>query len=758
MSILDEVKDLCDRLAAAGWRDRFLAVTNGALDIRQPTATALQTALTSPLPEILRSIPGFEDFCAIASRAVTAGRPAQSLLYHALASPNVHPTDSGEPSQDLDHYPTLEELECLENYIYSLAADQVSLEGNVIAVLAYQYRTANRTAHGRHADIAFSRTGVARVGLTSENYNPSRRCFWPISEASGEGLAVLPARYGLFLARLAKPGAAGAVQGGHTGALDHDYVFPLHKLFAGQECIAGRDISLGFIEFHRNEKLRRIHSLPVSDGGIKLPRGFDMSKPPYLRDSTNAEKMVSLRKIGASCLVVPEPAETLVRTATQVNSSSGREELVHFRVPPITDIRSEDTRYAESTLKIPRVGADRLAPEYVNIRHSLNPEGPPDQPLSDLNGLEEVAFDKAMREGGYFAAHFVDDSCDGVLDASIEGLGEVSIMPAFSLVTAPDFLPLADQAELDADGSVRQSSPLSKGRLPPNLSLPRPSDPSTAAFTNSDRTTTAVVGPPPAGPRLRLERRTNRMISYLPDAASNIFAPGWDTSRSRNELGTFFTSSGLGSPFPEDAKLCSALASFWPAVAPDNGRTFGNERNFNNQVPMLDEELGFHPDHERVRSNAVESYRGWDGEFGPFFEKVGSTDFVNYVAIERSDYVAQALAGHIRVSLTVEIQSQDLIERNLTLEACMRIPPLGFAQTCLVVFRKIEDWVEFGTDLPQLTGGGFLLTFAELQGDRQASSEVLRVRRRVSRRHVCQVSDNGVGYKNGNAPFVFIPA
>ena len=59
---------------------------------------------------------------------------------------------------------------------------------------------------------------------------------------------------------------------------------------------------------------------------------------------------------------------------------------------------------------------------------------------------------------------------------------------------------------------------------------------------------------------------------------------------------------------------------------------------------MLDEELGFHPKHERVKSNQVQSYTGWDGEYGPFFQKVRNKLHVNYVAIERSDYVVHSLA------------------------------------------------------------------------------------------------------------------
>ena len=172
---------------------------------------------------------------------------------------------------------------------------------------------------------------------------------------------------------------------------------------------------------------------------------------------------------------------------------------------------------------------------------------------------------------------------------------------------------------------------------------------------------------------------------------------------------------------------------------------------------MLDEELGFHPNHERVKSGELTSYHGWDGEFGPFFERVGNKLHVNYVAIERSDYVRHALDGKIGVSLTAEVQSEDLIARNNALEisqGTLRIP--GNAVRCLVVFRKVDDWAAFGPGRPELNGEGFLLEFAELsRGNRKTTSELIRVRKEVRKRHICQVGSNGIAYKNGGGSFTF---
>jgi len=312
-------------------------------------------------------------------------------------------------------------------------------------------------------------------------------------------------------------------------------------------------------------------------------------------------------------------------------------------------------------------------------------------------------------------------------------------------VTAPDFFPLADQIELVRDPSIGRTEPLSFGRLPANPTLPGFVLPAGTAF-DRDRTITAIVGAVASGPPSPAPRSPNRSISFLPDGASNVFAPGWDTSRSRDDIGLFLTSSGLGSPFPEDAKLCAALASFWPAVAPDAGRTFGNE-GFDNQLPMLDAELGFHPQHGRVVSGQIPSHRGWDGEFGPFFETVGDQLHVNYVTIEGSDYVSHALEGRIKVSLTAEVQSEDLIARHQALNACKLKRFRSRSQLCLVVFRKIGDWSTFPGGHSGLRGGGFLLEFAELADTESVAGAPSRVRRAVEHRHTCQVSDSKAAYR-----------
>src|SRR3712207_8850922 len=111
MALIDDVRAICERLALHGWRD--LLGLHG-LDL---TAGNLRDELLRELPGIDRDVRGFEDFASEGSRAIEPGRPAHSLLYHALASPNVWVGAGGEP---LETFPTLAEIETVENFVFGV--------------------------------------------------------------------------------------------------------------------------------------------------------------------------------------------------------------------------------------------------------------------------------------------------------------------------------------------------------------------------------------------------------------------------------------------------------------------------------------------------------------------------------------------------------------------------------------------------------------------------------------------------------------
>ena len=268
MALIKQVATICNRLASKGWHALF---DRHGLDI---TAPNLEQELKKTLPNIGRGIPGFEDFARDGNRGIEPGSPAGSLLYHGLASPAVHPTQNGEPSNDPDAYPTIEELDTIENYIYSLKRVKGSdLSKYKIAVFAYQYRTRTRSPHGFHADLAFSRTGIARVGTAVANYDAKRRGYWVEAADGNGGIAVMPVRYAAFLAEVRLPGPEDAIMEQVWEDGFRDFVFPVHKLFPGDECLVDLTIEdLQFHENHRNEKLYRLHDV----GKLPLSEGFDI--------------------------------------------------------------------------------------------------------------------------------------------------------------------------------------------------------------------------------------------------------------------------------------------------------------------------------------------------------------------------------------------------------------------------------------------------------------------------------------------------
>ena len=127
-------------------------------------------------------------------RGIEPGNPARSLLFHALASPNVI---SGVDDEELDAFPTLAEIETIENYVYGIQPPSIEelkirskdvaswISGHnlqqgppmAIVVFASEYRPAPETVHKKHADMCFSRAGVARVGTDEPFYDDRRRGF-----------------------------------------------------------------------------------------------------------------------------------------------------------------------------------------------------------------------------------------------------------------------------------------------------------------------------------------------------------------------------------------------------------------------------------------------------------------------------------------------------------------------------------------------------------------------------------------------------
>ena len=214
--LFDRVAGTLDRLAPHGWADLMAA---HGLNIR---AGNLADELARSLGTIDRTIPGFEDLSPECMRAIEPSSPARSLIFHALASPEVRTSPGGA----LTAYPTLAELDDLENYIYASAAlDFASVEARAretqsqfsgtvdgavaVVVLSSEYRPASNSVHGGQADFVYSRTAVARAGTLEPNYNAQARGYWPASNAPG--IHVVPSTWSaLFVHKgAAKQGTIG---------------------------------------------------------------------------------------------------------------------------------------------------------------------------------------------------------------------------------------------------------------------------------------------------------------------------------------------------------------------------------------------------------------------------------------------------------------------------------------------------------------------------------------------------------------------
>ena len=641
--LIDRVAAACHRLAPLGWRDMMLDVSGGERDI---TAADLRAQLAKTLTKIDRAYPGYADFNVAGKRGIEVGRPNQSLLYHAFASSSVATDRQGKA---LDGFPTLGEIDDVENYVYGALPPSLGDLRKLypdrpmaIAVFALEYRNTPNSVHGRHAELCFSRSGVARLGTTGAFYNATTRAFDGLDPAQPFEFRAVPQRFAAYLAVQMKgdyqsfgpqdflPENSGKdiADPGDAGRL---FWVPVHKLFDGNECIRGLDLTLDISRELRNDELARFHQFLDVSGYRNNWRGPDLEKYPF---TIRNEKIASFSMNPVFGPGVIEPAPAPLFEPAQYNGK------------PLTF--PVDKRYMEidqnleysSMQVLPAAGnadpfdyfanrspnTQRPAPEYLNVRHMVKSDG------SVVNLNDDPNLMTVIKNGGYDTQHYIDFTGDGWIEAHCAQLqSEIpDSIPAYCMVSPPDFFPKVRQRELmlwwqnDMPAVLRETlwpiPPLclSQTRIAANITLP-------IGFSIEDVTVTAIVTQPDSGggPVQTPNGPLPESLTGLPDASPGIFDPGWDTSQGlyftdpNTPVQKFLTGYGLGSPFVEDAKLCASLGNYWPGVSPDATREFqpnkllgGAITPWPSNTPLTDEELG-------ITAIAGGQYMPWDGVRGP---------------------------------------------------------------------------------------------------------------------------------------------
>ena len=760
-------------------------------------ANMLTQEFTAAELSLIRSRPGCDDFGG--KRLLEPGKPALSLLYFALASPRVRLPAGAAP----EHYPDISQLDDLEDIIYAMQGVShlhINQDQYVLAVFAYEFRPAAKTPHKQHADMVFSRTGVSRVGTRTQHWNRAQRCFdnlppdMPGQPLAPQDVATTPARFGLFLAQVVRRSGV-ELQVGVRGDFFLHFLLPVRKLINGDPLLEGFNVA--FSQYHKDEKLFRLTTMEGADRKrIELPAGlpFDCCAPPFQRitststenprapllgDNTlgTAQQLVVLAPLRSSVLVAACPAP-LVREAVQ--QVAGREERLRFKVPRYQTFhnkRLNNRRY--TTLKlienpaleatgfsvddivandrnpITSFVAPRNGPTFVNIRYMVK-EKDGSNPIHLGPGCEREDWETTIRCGGYWAAMFQDNLCDGCVNAELVPapasvqrssfvglLSGLERLPAFSLVAAPDFMQLVDGNDLNKfndhflEGGTKTVSG-ARVRANPHLRLPGTNrqafvSPLHHFFRAKDhlarRTALTVTALVSSEAVMKVQKKF--VLDYeasnsLPDTASNVFAPGWDVTYSsvssvgqdESEKLFYFASFGLGSPFPEDMKLCAAANGMWPASSPDASRTFYpslgevitslvklRSTRPPTAVPLLDTEIGHHPTSHAALEGLLQPRTGWDGEYGPFLTRLAGTAgapgklAVNFTEIGRADYVHNALSSdrQMQVRSLQGLTAEQLIRRMDALRTCVRALPgnvvkVRLAKLWLVSAEAVSDW------------------------------------------------------------------
>lgn len=460
------------------------------------------------------------------------------------------------------------------------------------------------------------------------HYDTANRCFTNKPELGDpKQIAVMPARYGLFVAKkvtasevsVATTGefkGKGGIIDAYDDRKDRDltFILPFRKVIANDPLFNSGELT--FTETHVNEKL----SILLKDESLKR------NSKTLIDKSINAD-------LKSSFLVIPKPAPLLTKidgVSWDVDDNSENRYFTTFSKKNNIVIEV----MLKSDYRIPNdYSSPRNEPMYVHITHKMNNDGN----YSKIPQTENSDFEKFINTGDYSVPVFEDGICDGVVSVcilhsknpSLGGITKKGILPAFSIITAPDFFPIVDLFDIMdfdvAPGFGKESNfyeggtaSLAAARIRPNPKLLDPCFPDQYAFPSlnnhdtSYNTITAVLATPQKKTPT-FKKDYYNCSSFLPDSCSSVFAPGWDVTYGNTGDNSYLSTKGLGSPFVEDMKLCAAMNGMWAVSSPDAARTYqGTVTTEQSQspyywyanptaIPLLDDEIGFHKNSSAVK-------------------------------------------------------------------------------------------------------------------------------------------------------------
>jgi hypothetical protein len=555
--------------------------------------------------------------------------------------------------------------------------------------------------------------GRRRLGTIEPLYDARARNFAALDPSRPFDFRVAPRRFAAYLAAQFRGRAAFGPQDplpcdDKQDSLPCDdklqFWAPIHKLFSGPECIAGLNLEVGLERGLRNDELAQFHRFLDLAGLENNWSGEVLEEFPFMIKDEFIGSMSGRPDFGEGVLEprpspLATPAQYKGRLLTfpvdgRYTSNPSNMQLSSMQVLPLAPSSPDDEpRYMLDTAQ----NTQRPAPEYINIRHRLLPNGE----IDDLNLRPDM--NEIMSEGGYQTLHYIDGAGDGWIKPrcpQLEGVVD-AIMPAYCMVGLPDFFPKVTQRDLmiwwrdkvpkpirDALWAI-QPLALSQTRIAGNITLP-------AGFSLEDTTITAIVSQPfeEEGPVQSPNGPWTIEKAGMPDGAIGLYDPGWETSqgiyfRDRHlPLQKFLAGYGLGSPFIEDAKLCAALGAYWPGVAPDSTREYQPDKQLGGAVypyptiaPLTDEEIGSAPIAEGQfmprngvhgpRETTVEgrqvAFMPWDGVQGPSAAMFKGRPVAAYTDATRVDYVD--LVGTMTAALTSRIDTDEYQARILAMEA-----------------------------------------------------------------------------------------